>query len=228
MEAKGAEVQGAAHQDHEGEVKDLGWHKPEEQIPSPLVGRLPNEDLWLLLRRFNKQMYHVKEVTVPVPGDLDLNIADEEEFSPDKLRANIERFYTTVIIGLMGFGKQIVRLRSWRETRRTSWFCSVYFVAWWFDCLVPLFSTVMIALIAYPPSRPILFPPAPLALVDGKTGGVQKPKAGVLGSLDSATGAPENMKGEAVEQEASNFVSGIASVALSSATGKHPQTDKSS
>ncbi|KAK3064397.1 hypothetical protein LTS18_007545 [Coniosporium uncinatum] len=204
MEAKGAEVHGAAHQDHEAEVKDLGWHKPEEQIPSPLVGRLPNENLWLLLRRFNKQMYHVKEVTVPVPGGLDLNIANEEEFSPDKLRANIERFYTTVIIGLMGFGKHIVRLRSWRETR------------------------LLIALIAYPPSRPFLFPPAPLALVDGKTGGVQKPKAGVLGSLDSATGAPENMKGEAVEQEASNFVNGIASVALSSATGKHQQTDASS
>jgi hypothetical protein len=54
---------------------------------------------------------------------------------------------------------------------------------------------------------------------------VQKPKSGVLGSHDSATGAPENHKGEAVEQEASNFVSGIASVALSSAAGKSPQTD---
>jgi hypothetical protein len=60
-------------------------------------------------------------------------------------------------------------------------------------------------------------------LVSSKTGGVQKPKAGVLGSHDSATGAPENHKGEAVEQEASNFVNGIASVALASATGKHPQ-----
>lgn len=44
-----------------------------------------------------------------------------------------------------------------------------------------------------------------------------------MGSHDSATGAPENHKGEAVEAEASNFVNGIASVALSSAAGKHPQ-----
>jgi hypothetical protein len=87
---------------------------------------------------------------------------------------------------------------------------------------MPLISITLIALIAYPPCRPVLFPPAPIALVSGK-GGVQKPKAGVLGSLDSATGAPENHKGEAVEQEASNFVNGIASIALSSATGKHPQ-----
>jgi len=37
------------------------------------------------------------------------------------------------------------------------------------------------------------------------------------------TGAAENHKGEAVEAEASNFVNSIASVALSSASGKHPQ-----
>lgn len=47
----------------------------------------------------------------------------------------------------------------------------------------------------------------------------------MLGSHDSATGAPEHRKGEAVEQEASNFVNSIASLALSSATGKHPQND---
>ena len=98
-----------------------------------------------------------------------------------------------------------------------------YFIAWIFDLIVPLIAATLVALIAYPPSRGFLFPPAPLALVDSKTGGVQKPKSGVLGSHDSATGAPENHKGEAVEQEASNFVNGIASVALSSVTGKHPQ-----
>ena len=84
---------------------------------------------------------------------------------------------------------------------------------------------MMMVLILSPEAREVMFPPAPIALVDSKTGGVQKPKAGVLGSTDSATGAPENYKGEAVEQEASNFVTGIASVALSSATGKHPQND---
>lgn len=95
-----------------------------------------------------------------------------------------------------------------------------------FDLIVPLFTTVMIALIVSPRCRAVMFPPAPIALVDSKSGGVQKPKAGVLGSHDSATGAPENHKGEAVEQEASNFVTGIASVALSSATGKHPQNEE--
>jgi hypothetical protein len=125
-------------------------------------------------------------------------------------------------MGMMSFGKHIVRLRSWRETRRTAWFCTAYFFAWILDLIMPLISVTLITLIVYPPAREIMFPPAPLALVSSK-GGVQKPKAGVLGSTDSATGAAENHKGEAVEQEASNFVNGIASVALSSATGKHPQ-----
>lgn len=167
-------------------------------------------------------MYHVKSIPNPVPGGLDLNIADEEEFSPDKLRANIERLYMTVAIGLLSAVKHVARLRSWREAQRTACFAATYFLAWAFDLLIPLFSLTLITLIVYPPSRELLFPPAPVALVDSKSGGVQKPKAGVLGSHDSATGAPENHKGEAVEQEASNFVNGIASVALSSATGKHP------
>jgi hypothetical protein len=123
---------------------------------------------------------------------------------------------------MMAFGKHIVRLRSWREIRRTAWFCSAYFLAWTFDLIMPLISLTLITLIIHPPTRAVMFPPAPIALVSS-TGGVQKPRAGTLGSTDSATGAPENHKGEAVEQEASNFFTGIASVALSSATGKHPQ-----
>lgn len=220
------EKAGAAQLSHDQEVVNLGWNAPGSQIADPLVGKITNEELWLLLRRFDKQMYHLKEVQHAVPGDLDLNIADEEEFSPDKLRSNIERLYMTVIIGMITFGKHIARLRSWREARRTSWFCTAYTIAWLFDLVVPLLSATLIALIAYPPSRAVLFPPAPIALVNGSTGGVQKPKAGVLGSHDSATGAPENFKGEAVEAEASNFVNGIASVAISSAAGKHPQNDE--
>lgn len=81
---------GAAQEVHDKEVNDLGWTEHVSKIPNPLVGGMPNDDLWVLVRRFNKQMYHVKEYPYPIPGKLDLNIADEEEFSPDKLRANLE------------------------------------------------------------------------------------------------------------------------------------------
>ncbi|KAF2431182.1 hypothetical protein EJ08DRAFT_190219 [Tothia fuscella] len=219
------EEKGAAQIGHDEDIVNLGWNEPPSHIANPLVGGLPNEDLWVLVRRFNKQMYHLKEVPHPVPGGLDLNIADEEEFSPDKLRGNVERLYMTVIISLISSGNHVARLRSWREMRRTACFCAAYSIAWVLDLIVPLIAAVIIALILSPRCREVMFPPAPIALVS-KTGGVQKPKAGVLGSHDSATGAPENHKGEAVEQEASNFVTGIASVALSSATGKHPQTEE--
>src|SRR5271169_1052334 len=132
-------------------------------------------------------MYHVKALPEPPLGGLDLNIADEEEFSPDKLRANIERLYMTIIVGVVDFGKHIAWLRSWRERNRTIAFMVVYFVAWVLDFLVPTIIAFVMVLIIYPPSRTYCFPPAPLALISGKTGGVQKPPAGVLGSDDSLT-----------------------------------------
>ena len=49
------EEKGAAQEDHfETEVKDLGWNDHPKDMPKPLVGGLRNEDLWLLVRRFNK------------------------------------------------------------------------------------------------------------------------------------------------------------------------------
>ena len=170
-------------------------------------------------------MYHVKAVPQAPPGGLDLNIADEDEFSPDKLRSTIERLYMTIGVGLLSFVKHIARLRSWREPRRTGAFAAVYFLAWILDFLVPTLLATVLVLITVPQSRAIMFPPAPLALVSAKTGGVQSPPAGVLGSTDSATGAPEKYEGEAVEQEASNLVTGIATVAIASAAGRHDQGD---
>lgn len=170
-------------------------------------------------------MYHVKALPEPPLGRLDLYIADEEEFSPDKMRANIERLYMTVIVGVVGLWKHITRLRSWRERRRTTAFATVYFVAWAIDLLVPVIVASIMILIVYPPARTYYFPAAPIALIDSRTGRVKKPTAGVLGSDNSLTGAPEKHAGEAVEQEASNFVSGFTSIAISSAAGKHPQGD---
>lgn len=45
---------GVAQIPHDEEVVDLGWNEPKEHVARPLVGGLSNEDLWLLVRRFNK------------------------------------------------------------------------------------------------------------------------------------------------------------------------------
>ena len=131
------EVRGASQQKYsavnedgeEEEVQNLGWFEHPNDI-APLVGGLPNEELWTLIRRFNKQMYHVKATAERPMGGLDLYTVDEDEFSPDKLRSNVERLYMTVIIGLMGLGKHVARLRSWREPRRTGAFCAVGVHSW--------------------------------------------------------------------------------------------------
>ncbi|KAL6232063.1 hypothetical protein BDW75DRAFT_243323 [Aspergillus navahoensis] len=225
MKPEDHEAKGLAHRAGEaepGEVSDIGWGI-SETVQERIVPGLSNEDLFMLIRRFNKQIYNVKAVPEAPPQGLDLVRAEDDHFSPDKLRATLERFYTTIIIGVAAFVKHIARLRSWREPRRTMWFCAVYFTAWLLDLLIPTIFTTLLTLVLYTPSRKILFPPAPIALVDTSTGGVQKPKAGVLGSHDSMTGAPEKYKGEAAEQEASNLVASVATVAVGSATGKHDQ-----
>jgi len=49
------EEKGAAQLDHgQTEVRDLGWNDEPQDVPSPLVGGLSNEELWTLIRRFNK------------------------------------------------------------------------------------------------------------------------------------------------------------------------------
>ena len=49
-----AEEPGLVQLGHDEEVKDLGWNQPKEGIPAPLVGGMENEDLWVLVRRFDK------------------------------------------------------------------------------------------------------------------------------------------------------------------------------
>lgn len=42
------EEKGAAQQDHDEEVVNLGWNEPKENIENPLVGGIDNEDLGFL------------------------------------------------------------------------------------------------------------------------------------------------------------------------------------
>lgn len=207
------EEKGAAQIEHGHiEVKNLGWNDEAENVPVPLVGGLKNDDLWTLVRRFNKQIFYVRRIQNPPLAELDLNISDHDEFSPEKLRAQLERLYMVVLVSLFAFWKQIVRLRSWREWQRTSIFLAVYSVAWLVDLLMPTIAAFLMVLVLSPRARVVCFPPAPPSLIDSKTGGVQTPAAGVLASQDSVTGAPEKHKGEAVEQEAHSFVNSISSV----------------
>ena len=197
-----------AHSD--AEVKNLGWN--HDDVPRPVVGGIENKELWTMVRRFNKQVFHVRSIDDPPLANLDLNIADWEEFSPEKLRAQLERLYMVIVVSLVSAWNHVARLRSWREWQRTSAFFAVYSIAWLLDLLLPTIVSFTIILILHPPARSICFPPAPVSLINTETGGIQEPPAGVLASDDSVTGAPEKHHGEAVEQEAHSFVTSIATV----------------
>ncbi|KAM0276103.1 hypothetical protein ACHAQH_007076 [Verticillium albo-atrum] len=140
------------------------------------------------------EIYELKKTDHVPYGGLDLVVAQNSECSPNKLRSEAERLY-------MGM---------------------TYFAAWTLDCLMLLLIGTTIALIVSPRVRVVLFPPAPLSMVDMTTGGVAKPMAGTLGSTDAATGAPQNLKGEAVENEASNFITSVAAIATNLMTGQDP------
>ena len=204
----------------EPELEDLGWSE-EPNVPIPVLHGMKNESLWLLVRRFNKQTYRVKALEETSPKkDFDMYISNKEEFQPDKLKATFERLYVNVVVGVVAFIQHIARLRSWSEPKRTGGFMVVYVAAWLLDLLVPTSLVLLLVLILSPRARMLLFPSAPLGAIDPKTGQAKVPKAGHLGSKTSLTGAAETFEGEAVEQEASNFVGALGSVALSTAAGK--------
>jgi len=64
--AKAPEETGAAQVSHGNEVKNLGWNEPQEAVANPLVGGLSNDDLWVLVRRFNKVSF-LQDKVIPSP-----------------------------------------------------------------------------------------------------------------------------------------------------------------
>ena len=99
-----------------------------------------------------------------------------------------------------------------------------YFLAWIFDLLIPLVLGTLLVIIGSERGRKILFPSAPLALVNSGSGGLQKPQAGQLGTTDTLTGAPEKAKGEAREEEAANFIDNVRHI-IARALGMHDNQD---
>ncbi|MCO5585447.1 hypothetical protein L7F22_039380 [Adiantum nelumboides] len=221
-QAKESALQDSDNDENDDQPIDHGL-KPWSEDPKsriPVLHGLRNEEIWQFVRRFNKQIYHLKTLSdTDVPqGGIDLNIADKDEFTPDKLRSTLERIYMTIGLSLAGFAKHIARVRSWKETKRTSAFFVGFLIVWILNIFMPALFAFITILLGFPKVRSFMFPHAPLAAISAKTGEAKIPTAGHLGS-DSLTGAAESFKGEAVEQEASNVVGSVAHLAVSTAIG---------
>jgi hypothetical protein len=73
----------------------------------------------------SQDVFAVKSVPRSVAQGLDLNEAWSDEYASDKITLHLQRFYLSIVLGLANLGKQLSRLRSWKETKRTSVFCGV-------------------------------------------------------------------------------------------------------
>ncbi|TVY71441.1 hypothetical protein LSUE1_G007673 [Lachnellula suecica] len=188
------------------EIRDLGWHKKPSEMSGQFINGIPNDTIFAMIRRFNKDVFDVEAMPPGKSTGLDLTEAWDNNHASDKMTLHLQRAYLSIILGLKSFGNHVARLRSWKETRRTAAFCTVYSAAWALNLLIPLLLGTLMVIIGSEKARNTLFPPVPLALVNISTGGLQKPPAGELGTTDTITGAPEKAKGEAREEEAANFV----------------------
>ncbi|ORY88395.1 hypothetical protein BCR35DRAFT_301509 [Leucosporidium creatinivorum] len=183
--------------------------QPSRTPPPPyLAPNLPNDELYSLLRRFNKQVTTVRRAHVP-PTRLDFEPAKDEQFDPDRLRANVERIYLTVVRDCMVFGKEMMVLRSWEDPLRTGGFASAYFFAWSSPFGVTAFLfTILALLILYPSFRTALFPPLP----------TPRPSR-VL--VDKPPRDPTLSNAEQDERDAVVFAEGMAQLAATSSGAGH-------
>ena len=201
-----------------GFIKLIVTLSDQEHLPIQIVRGLPNDTLWMLLRRFNGQVQHVKAVESVPHGRIDLEASREEEFSPSKLRTQAERFYYTIVVSLFRFANHIGLLRSWKHKKRSAIWCTTYFTLWALNIIWPALAALTILIIVHPPTRRVLFPPAPILVDSQSAHNGQKSKD--LRSVDSLTDAEEEHEGEAAEREASEFVASLGTILLSAVLGK--------
>lgn len=84
--------------DADESIVDLGWHENPENVEH-LIDGISNEDVFTLVRRFNKVVWYLKDAPSPSvkAGGLDLAVASDQEFAPNKMRAQMERLYISVV-----------------------------------------------------------------------------------------------------------------------------------
>ncbi|SCV70551.1 BQ2448_3313 [Microbotryum intermedium] len=151
-------VQAQADKVEQADRVAAGKHEKGRFVPG-----ISDDRLWALRRRFDNQVLHVLSPPTKLPpGEPDLRptTLPSVPFNSDLLRSNGERVYATAVVWSIYFAREMGRLMSWdRENRfRTSIWCIGYFLACWFDLVIPVFMLLLILLVAFTPSRAILFP----------------------------------------------------------------------
>ncbi|KAK4687961.1 hypothetical protein P7C73_g2149, partial [Tremellales sp. Uapishka_1] len=144
------------------EAAELELEKKKER--ERWVRGLDNADLNALLRTFDKQVQNVH--IAPPPYDsfdaanrgIDLQPSEDEEFTVDKLRSSLERFYASVITGLLRSAKEVQRIRRWEEGgSRTTVALVVYSIAFYYNHISTAVLLFFSVLVLVPSSRRFCF-----------------------------------------------------------------------
>ncbi|BGP38891.1 hypothetical protein JCM10449v2_002829 [Rhodotorula kratochvilovae] len=147
---------------HKADKRALYGQEPQGTI----VPGLEDDKLWAMIRRFDVQISHTLTPPTKLPrGEPDLrpSTLPAVPFNPDTLKSNLMRCYATLgVWGIYG-ARELMRLMSWapEDRRRTAVWCTCYFVLAALRMVLPGVFLLLATLIAYPPSRLILFPPVP-------------------------------------------------------------------
>ncbi|ORY28959.1 hypothetical protein BCR39DRAFT_533329 [Naematelia encephala] len=146
----------------EVEVNQKELEIEREKEKERLIAGLDNEDLNALLRTFDKHVQYV-HVAPPsydqhIPRGLDLQAVPEESFSLDKVRSSLERFYSSIIIGVLRLVHEIQRIRNWEEGgHRTVIALAVYSYAWYCNLIITTLLLFLSILILFPKARRFCF-----------------------------------------------------------------------
>lgn len=127
-----------------------------------VIEGIEDDALWVMLRRFNKQVNHVLHPALNVPlnqPDLRHTNLPNVPYRSDTLKANLERLLAGLGPPAVRGTQELMRLTDWEnEFNRTAMYCGAYFLAWGFGCTVLAGTAFLALLVCFPGTRRILFP----------------------------------------------------------------------
>ncbi len=133
-----------------------------EEPEGTVVEGIEDDTLWVMLRKFNKQVNHVLHPATSLPPaepDLRQTNLPNVPYRSDTLKANLERLIMGLAPPATRGVQELMRLTDWEhEFWRTAAYCTAYFVAWAFGAVVLGATGFFIVLICFPRTRRILFP----------------------------------------------------------------------
>nr|XP_031858990.1 uncharacterized protein CI109_005658 [Kwoniella shandongensis]KAA5526062.1 hypothetical protein CI109_005658 [Kwoniella shandongensis] len=127
-----------------------------------LVRGIDNDDLNAMLRTFDKQVQNVHICPPPYEkintAALDLRPSPDEDFTVEKLTSNLERFYASVVTGVIRGMTEIQRIRNWEDGgTRTGVALLAYSLAWYLNLITTSFLLFLATLVLFPPARHYCF-----------------------------------------------------------------------